>query len=109
MIRNLLIASKKWVFTYATMRNLGKSKNIIEIAITEKLPSQVVQLDVNDDRSIKDAISKIADEQEAIDVLVNNAGYALFGPIEELSIQEFKEQFKTNVSSVIIYSCVLCF
>jgi len=33
--------------------------------------------------------------------LVNNAGYALVGPLEELSIQEFKEQFETNVFGVI--------
>lgn len=66
-----------------------KIQNLIEIAITEKLPLQVVQLDVNDDRSVKDAVSKIADEQEAIDILVNNAGYALVWAIEEISIQEF--------------------
>jgi NAD(P)-dependent dehydrogenase (short-subunit alcohol dehydrogenase family) len=33
--------------------------------------------------------------------LVNNAGYALVGPLEELSIQEFKEQFETNVFGAI--------
>jgi NADP-dependent 3-hydroxy acid dehydrogenase YdfG len=67
--------------TYASMRNLEKSKNITEIANTEKLPLQVVQLDVNDDRSVKDAIDKIVAEKERIDVLVNNAGYGLFSPI----------------------------
>jgi NAD(P)-dependent dehydrogenase (short-subunit alcohol dehydrogenase family) len=34
-------------------------------------------------------------------VLVNNAGYGLVGPLEELSIEEFKEQFETNVLGVI--------
>jgi NAD(P)-dependent dehydrogenase (short-subunit alcohol dehydrogenase family) len=34
-------------------------------------------------------------------VLVNNAGYGLVGPLEELSIEEFKEQFETNVFGVI--------
>ena len=33
--------------------------------------------------------------------MVNNAGYALVGPLEELSIQEFKEQFETNVFGAI--------
>jgi short-subunit dehydrogenase len=33
--------------------------------------------------------------------LVNNAGYALVGPLEELSIEEFKERFETNVFGVI--------
>ena len=34
-------------------------------------------------------------------MLVNNAGYGLVGPLEELSIEEFKEQFETNVFGVI--------
>ena len=82
------------------MRNLEKSKGITEIANTEKLPLQVVQLDVNDDRFVKEAIGTES-EQGSIDVLVNNAGYVLLGPIEQLSIEEFKEQFETNFFGVI--------
>ena len=82
--------------TYATMRNLEKSKKIIEIANTEKLSLQVVQLDVNDDISVKNAIDKIvaAAENKRIDVLVNNAGYGLFGPLEDTSIEEIKNNLK---------------
>ena len=87
--------------TYASMRNLEKSKGITEIANTEKVPLQVVQLDVNDDRSVKEAIGKIDSEQGSIDVLFNNAGYVLLGPVEQLSIEEFKEQFETNFFGVI--------
>ena len=62
---------------------------------------QVVQLDVDDDKSVKEAIGKIESEQERLDVLVNNAGYVLLGPVEQLSIKEFKEQFETNFFGVI--------
>jgi|SRR5918994_1235425 NAD(P)-dependent dehydrogenase (short-subunit alcohol dehydrogenase family) len=96
-----LLLARTGFHTYASMRNLEKSKNITEIASTEKLPLQVVQLDVNDDRTVKDAIHKIAAEKKRIDVLVNNAGYGVFGSLEDLSIEEIKAQFETNFYGVI--------
>ena len=96
-----LLLARSGFHTYASMRNLEKSKDITEIASKEKLPLQVVQLDVNDDMSVKEAIDKIESEQGRINVLVNNAGYVLLGPVEQLSIKEFKEQFETNFFGVI--------
>jgi NAD(P)-dependent dehydrogenase (short-subunit alcohol dehydrogenase family) len=89
------------IHTYASMRNLEKSKAITEMAGTENLPLQVVQLDVNDDSSVKDAIIKIVKEKERIYVLVNNAGYRLFGSLEDISLEEIKAQFETNFFGVI--------
>jgi NADP-dependent 3-hydroxy acid dehydrogenase YdfG len=71
------------------------------MASTENLPLQVIQLDVNDDSSVKDAIYKIVKEKERIDVLVNNAGYGLFGSLEDISLEEIKAQFETNFFGVI--------
>jgi NAD(P)-dependent dehydrogenase (short-subunit alcohol dehydrogenase family) len=68
-----LLLARNGFHTYASMRNLEKSKDITEIANAEKVPLQVVHLDVNDDRSVKDAIGKIESEQGRIDILVNNA------------------------------------
>jgi len=91
-----LLLARNGYHTYASMRNLGKSKTITEISNREKLPLSVIQLDVDDDKSVKDAIYRIDNEQGRIDVVVNNAGYLLIGSLEELSIEEFKEQFETN-------------
>jgi NAD(P)-dependent dehydrogenase (short-subunit alcohol dehydrogenase family) len=55
--------------SYASMCNLDKSRNITEITNTENLPLTVVQFDVNDDRSVKDAVGKIITENKRIDVL----------------------------------------
>jgi NAD(P)-dependent dehydrogenase (short-subunit alcohol dehydrogenase family) len=96
-----LLLAKNGFFTYATMRNVDKSNKIIDLKLKEKLPLEVLKLDVTDDKSVKEAIETIANEQGTVNVLVNNAGYALVGPLEELSIQEFKEQFETNVFGAI--------
>jgi NAD(P)-dependent dehydrogenase (short-subunit alcohol dehydrogenase family) len=96
-----LTLARNGFHTYATMRNLQKSKSITEIANTEKLSLQVVQLDVTDDGSVKDTINRIVAEKKRIEVLVNNAGYGLFGSLEDMSVEEIKKQFETNFFGVI--------
>jgi len=86
--------------TYATMRDLKKSEKIKSFAEKEKLPLETVQLDVTDDKSVKNAIQSIAAEAGRIDVLVNNAGYALNGAFEDIAINELKDQYETNLFGV---------
>ena len=96
-----LLLARNGFHTYATMRNIEKSADIQEIANKERLPLQVIQLDVNDDASIRNSIKRIERENERIDVLVNNAGYGLVGAFEDLSVEEIKSQFETNFFGVI--------
>ncbi|HEU4823569.1 MAG TPA: SDR family oxidoreductase [Nitrososphaeraceae archaeon] len=87
--------------TYATMRNLNKSSIVRAAAEKEKLPIKVQQLDVTDDRSVSNGIQTIISETGRIDVLVNNAGYGLIGAFEDLSIDEIKNQYETNLFGLI--------
>jgi NAD(P)-dependent dehydrogenase (short-subunit alcohol dehydrogenase family) len=97
-----LTLARNGFYTYATMRNLKKSTSIKEIADKEGLPLKVIELDVDDDLSAKNAIQEIISEKQRIDILVNNAGYGLIGPIEDISIEEeLKAQFETNLYGVI--------
>jgi NAD(P)-dependent dehydrogenase (short-subunit alcohol dehydrogenase family) len=92
-----LLLARNGFDTYATMRNLNKSKEITEIAKKEDLPLRVLKLDVTDDKSVDDAINHILNEKKSIDVVVNNAGYGLMGSVEESSLDEIKAQFETNL------------
>jgi short-subunit dehydrogenase len=92
---SLLLARNQYT-TYASMRNLKKSDELLKIASKENIPLKVIQLDVNDDKSVSNTIDSIVKENGMIDVLVNNAGFDLFGSLEELTIEEIKGQFETN-------------
>jgi NAD(P)-dependent dehydrogenase (short-subunit alcohol dehydrogenase family) len=87
--------------TYASMRNLDKEKEIRLVGDKEMIPLKTIQLDVTDSTSVNNAIKSIMEQSGRIDVLVNNAGYGLVGAFEELSIEEIKQQYETNLFGVI--------
>ena len=72
-----LILAKEGFRTYATMRNLDKSSDIMSRATREDLALTVLQMDVDDNKSVNDTIERIMKDNDRIDVVVNNAGYAL--------------------------------
>jgi len=82
------------------MRNTNKSDTIKQRSQSENLPIEILQLDVTDDASVKNAINTIVEKEGQIDVLVNNAGYAMVSAVEDLSIKEIKDQFDTNLFGV---------
>jgi NAD(P)-dependent dehydrogenase (short-subunit alcohol dehydrogenase family) len=96
-----LTLARNSFLTYATMRSLNKSENVKSIAAKENLPIRITQLDVTDSVSINNAVQAILSETGRIDVLVNNAGYVLDGAFEDLSMDEIKAQYETNVFGLI--------
>jgi len=96
-----LALAREGYFTYATMRDTTKSDKIKEIAQKENLKISILELDVDNEKSVKSAIAQILDQKQRIDVLVNNAGWGLWGCVEDVSVDEFKQQFETNFFSII--------
>ncbi|KRT61326.1 MAG: short-chain dehydrogenase/reductase SDR [Thaumarchaeota archaeon CSP1-1] len=96
-----LALARENYFTYASMRNTSKAGKIQEIAKKENLNLKVIELDVDKEDSIKSAVKKIQEQKGRIDVLVNNAGYGLFGCIEDITMDELKAQFQTNFFGIV--------
>jgi len=82
--------------TFATMRDLNKKSELENLAYNEKLNLEVLQIDVDKQETIDAAINTIKNKVNRIDILVNNAGYGMLGSVENLSIQEIKDQFETG-------------
>ncbi|XP_029007415.1 retinol dehydrogenase 8-like isoform X2 [Betta splendens] len=84
----------------ATMRDLQRKDKLLEAAgdAYGKTLSLAV-LDVCSDESVKQCISGIKDRH--VDILINNAGIGIVGPVESITLEEMKTVFETNVFGVI--------
>ncbi|NVK52325.1 MAG: SDR family oxidoreductase [Flavobacteriaceae bacterium] len=80
--------SEKGMKVYGTSRKPKKSDNV---------PFTFLALDVLDTDSINTAISLILEKEGRLDVLVNNAGMGITGPIEDTPTDEMRKVFDTNV------------
>ena len=90
-----LFQSKGWNVV-ATMRSPDKET---ELNTLDQV--LVTRLDVLDQESIRSAVEAAQSRFGGIDVLVNNAGYGAYGPLESFSSEKIRKQFDTNVIGLI--------
>jgi short-subunit dehydrogenase len=76
---------------YATARNTDTLTDLADRGI------HTLPLDVTDETSMTQAVATIEDNEGWIGVLINNAGYGLYGPVEQQPMTEIRRQFETNV------------
>ncbi|UOR13058.1 SDR family oxidoreductase [Halobacillus amylolyticus] len=97
-----LKCAEKGFHVIATMRNMSKAEvfktDRISSVIRERI--EIWPLDVTDDNSIEDFKQKLK-QLNRVDVLVNNAGFAIGGFLEQVPIEAYRRQFETNVFGVI--------
>ena len=77
----------KGFIVYGTSRNPDKVINSV---------FQLLELDVRNTQSIQNAVKKVIELSGTIDIVINNAGVGITGPIEEIPSQEIKNNFETN-------------
>ena len=82
---------KEGHIVYGAARRLEMMQDIIQAG------GHAIKMDILKDRNIDDVVNQIINEQNRIDVLINNAGYGLWGAVETISIDEAKRQFDVNV------------
>lgn len=81
-------------FVAATSRNISELQKVISAENSEFLPLEV---DLVNENSVSEAISKTVEKFGKLDVIVNNAGYGQLGTLEELTDKESRQNFDTNV------------
>ncbi|HEY2696368.1 MAG TPA: SDR family NAD(P)-dependent oxidoreductase [Pseudonocardiaceae bacterium] len=81
--------------TWATAR---KPETIADLA---EAGARVLARDVTDETSRRDAIAQVEAEHGAVGALINNAGCAQAGPVEEVPLDALRAQFETNVFGLV--------
>jgi len=76
---------------YATARDADDLADLAEAGCATE------ELDVTDPAAVRRVVDRIMQEDGRIDALVNNAGYGLFGPVEEVPTDAMADQFDVNV------------
>jgi short-subunit dehydrogenase len=88
-----LLLAQRGARVFGTARNPKSAKPIPGV--------EIIRMDVTDDASVNEAIQGIVQKAGPVEVLVNNAGYALMGALEETSVEEARDQFETNFFGVL--------
>jgi NAD(P)-dependent dehydrogenase (short-subunit alcohol dehydrogenase family) len=96
----LLLAERNYR-VFAAGRSAKKRAELDALASHKKLSLETVELDVCDDASVQPAVSRVLESAGKIDVLINNAGVAYMGTVEDLKLEDWRRQFETNVFGVL--------
>lgn len=78
-------------------RNAANRAALDDLAAAERLQVRAVELDVQSQRSVDDAVEDVVREHGRIDVLVQNAGHMASGPAEAFTAEQFTHLYDVNV------------
>ncbi|GAB5551983.1 MAG: oxidoreductase [Saprospiraceae bacterium] len=76
---------------YGAARRIEKMQDLVDAG------GHSLQMDVTKDTDMEKGIAQIIEKEGRIDTLINNAGYAIYGSVEETSIEDARRQFEVNI------------
>ncbi len=94
------MAQKGWT-VYGTMRDLAKGEKLRARCEEAGVTVKTLVCDVTDGATVEAAVAKVLDEAGVIDAVVNNAGVASNGTVEECSIADHQQVMDANLYGVI--------
>jgi NAD(P)-dependent dehydrogenase (short-subunit alcohol dehydrogenase family) len=80
-------------------RNAQAARQMAEFSLDNGADLRALELDVQSQASVDDAVAKVIAEQGRIDVLIHNAGHMVFGPAEAFTPEQYAELYDVNVLS----------
>jgi NAD(P)-dependent dehydrogenase (short-subunit alcohol dehydrogenase family) len=96
-----ILLAERGYCVIAAGRSAAKRADLEAVAKTKNLPLTTIEMDVCSDQSVAAAVKNILGAYGAIDVLINNAGVGYMAVVEELKMEDFKQQFETNLFGVL--------
>jgi len=76
---------------YGAARRVEKMQDLVAQG------GHAIAMDITDEGQVQTVVDRILSEHSRIDVLINNAGFAVYGAVEQVALDEARRQFEVNL------------
>jgi NAD(P)-dependent dehydrogenase (short-subunit alcohol dehydrogenase family) len=97
----IFLAERGGYRIFAAGRSAEKRQELDRYAMDKRLSLESIELDVTSDGSVKSAVQSILQKAGVIDVLINNAGVGYMAVVEDLRLEDLRQQLETNLFGVL--------